>query len=376
MSNILIGSQGVIYYASLNILVLTLILVLAVRLLIHRKKRAYLTLTICMAIVLVEQIGLLGAGLLGVNESSGFIFFKNMFNAVSFVLANAGVYQLYAETNKKLLRVVYGLLVLAIIMTINPIIGGIFQLLLLILVYYMIYPLLNPSRKYLLGLSIYAAAVVAQLINSFVKEPVVLLVAMDNLLRVGFYAIIFLILFDRVIELMENIYQKSTRDALTGLYNRFYFYTTVSFMMNEKTPISIIFFDLDNFKHLNDTRGHGEGDKALKLVASILKEEGEEIGIVGRYGGEEMVMMIEDIEVDVVELAERIRYRIESETIVTVSVGHASFQEGLTADQIIKNADIAMYTAKKSGKNKVISFRSLDENQYEKGDSSSLSLLS
>lgn len=351
-------------------------LVLAVRLLIHRKKRAYLTLTICMAIVLVEQIFLLGAGLLGVNESSGFIFIKNMFNAVSFVLANTGVYQLYAETNKKLLRVVYGLLVLAIIMTINPIIGGIFQLLLVILVYYMIYPLLNPSRKYLLGLSIYSAAIVAQLINSFVMEPVVLLVAMDNLLRVGFYAMIFLILFDRVIELMENIYQKSTRDALTGLYNRFYFYTTVSFMMNEKTPISIIFFDLDNFKHLNDTRGHGEGDKALKLVASILKEEGEEIGIVGRYGGEEMVMMIEDIEVDVVELAERIRYRIESETIVTVSVGHASFQEGLTADQIIKNADIAMYTAKKSGKNKVISFRSLDENQYEKDDSSSLSLLS
>lgn len=86
-----------------------------------------------------------------------------------------------------------------------------------------------------------------------------------------------------------------------------------------------------------------------------------------------MVMMIEDFEVDVGELAERIRYRIESETIVTVSVGHASFQEGLTADQIIKNADIAMYTAKKSGKNKVISFKRLEENQNEEGDASSLS---
>ncbi|OME78679.1 hypothetical protein BK120_23355 [Paenibacillus sp. FSL A5-0031] len=376
MYNLLNGSQGVIYYASLNILVLTLMLILAVRLLIHRKKRAYLTLAICMAVVLLEQICLLGAGVLGSGESPGFSFIKNLFNAISFILATTGVYQLYAETNKKLVRGVYGLLALGIFMSINPIIGGIYQLLLAILAYYLIYPLLNRSRKYLLGLSFYAAAVVAHLISSIVLEPVVLLQAIDNLFRVGFYVMLFVILFDRVIELMENIYQKSTRDALTGLYNRFYFYTTVSFMMNEKAHISIIFLDLDNFKLLNDTRGHGEGDKALKLVATIIKEEGEGIGIVGRYGGEEMVMMVEDIEVDVAELAEKIRYRIESETIVTVSIGHASFEEGLTTDQIIKNADIAMYNAKKSGKNKVVSFQNTDENQNENVDFSSLSVMS
>ncbi|RCW40532.1 GGDEF domain-containing protein [Paenibacillus prosopidis] len=112
-------------------------------------------------------------------------------------------------------------------------------------------------------------------------------------------------------------------------------------MVNERTPISIVFFDLG--KKLNDTRGHEEGDKALKEVASILKEEIEDIGIAGRYGGEEMVMLIEDPEVSVAELTEKIRFRIEDETIVTASIGYASFEEGITTDQIIKNADNATY---------------------------------
>ncbi|CAM4044220.1 GGDEF domain-containing protein [Paenibacillus alkaliterrae] len=365
MTNIFIGNQGDVYYASLNILVLTLMLLLAVQLLIHRKKRAYLTLGLCMAIMLVEQFVFLGAGLLGSGESPGFDFIRNLFNAASFILANMGVYQLYAETSKKLTRSVYWLLGLAVLLSLIPIVGSIYQLLLGGLAFYVVYPLLNPSRKYLFGLSFYTVATIAHLINSVLVEPVVFLHAIDNLFRVGFYAVLFVILFDRVIELMENIYRKSTRDALTGLYNRFYFYTTVSFMVSEKTPISIIFFDLDNFKKLNDTRGHEEGDKALKSVASILKEEGEEIGIAGRYGGEEMVMMIEDPDVDVAEVAEKVRYRIESETIVTASIGYASYEEGLTTDQIIKNSDNAMYNAKKTGKNKVVSYENIREGQHE-----------
>lgn len=365
MSNIFIGSQGEVYYSSLNIIVMTLMLLLAVRLLIHRKKRAYLTLTVCMAIMLAEQVVLLSAGMLKGNEGAAFDFIRNYFNAASFILANMGVYQLYAETSKRLKRSVYVLLGIAGLLSFIPFAINIYALLLAGLAYYAVNPLMVKNKKYLTGLIFYTTAAVVHIINGITEEPIVYLHAIDNLFRIGFYAILFVILFDRVIELMEGIYRKSTRDALTGLYNRFYFYTTVSFMVNERTPISIVFFDLDNFKKLNDTRGHEEGDKALKEVASILKEEIEDVGIAGRYGGEEMVMMIEDPDVSVAELTEKIRFRIEDETIVTASIGYASFEEGITTDQIIKNADNAMYVAKKSGKNKVVSYDAIRDEHHD-----------
>jgi two-component system cell cycle response regulator len=92
----------------------------------------------------------------------------------------------------------------------------------------------------------------------------------------------------------------------------------------------------------------------LKQVAQIVKEEIEETGICGRYGGEEIVILITDLDVDSGELAERIRVRVEAESIVTVSMGFSRWKKGLTADELIKQADEAMYKAKTSGKNKVV----------------------
>ena len=131
---------------------------------------------------------------------------------------------------------------------------------------------------------------------------------------------------------MESSYNKSTRDALTGLYNRVYFHTTVSFLVNDNKPISVIFFDLDNFKEMNDTRDHEEGD-------------------------------VDDPDVDVGDFAERIRARIEEEIIVTASLGYATLEEGDSTDLVIKRADKAMYVAKKTGKNRVLGFANLTEEQ-------------
>ncbi len=152
-------------------------------------------------------------------------------------------------------------------------------------------------------------------------------------------------------------------DALKGLFNRFYLYTTVTLLINENKVISVIFFDLDNFKKLNDTRGHEEGDKALKAVASILKEEAEEVGIAGRYSGEEMVILVDDPDVDIDTFAERIRERIEDETIVTASMGYSTIVDGDSTDSLIKKADKAMYVSKMSGKNRVHGFANLTEEQ-------------
>jgi diguanylate cyclase (GGDEF)-like protein len=153
---------------------------------------------------------------------------------------------------------------------------------------------------------------------------------------------------------MQAIYNSSIRDGLTQLYNRKYFYNRVGQHIAARIAISVIFSDIDNFKKLNDTKGHHMGDQVLKQVAGILKEEADQIGICGRYGGEEMVVLVTDTETDPAELAERIRARIEAETIVTVSMGFSRYRKNVTADELIKQADEAMYKAKTSGKNKVV----------------------
>lgn len=147
---------------------------------------------------------------------------------------------------------------------------------------------------------------------------------------VFFYIVLFLFIVERVIEIMQAIYNSSITDGLTKLYNRKYFYKRVSQYVLQKIPVSVLFSDIDNFKKLNDTKGHAMGDQVLKQVAQIIREEAEEIGVCGRYGGEEMVVLVTDVEVDAGELAERIRARVESETIVTVSMGLAAYHKGVS----------------------------------------------
>lgn len=233
------GAQGEIYYSSLSIIVMTIMFMLAIRLLISRQKRAYLTLTICMGIMLVGQFILLGAGLFN-NEVGTNI--HSLLNMVTFILANMSVYQLFGETNKRVMNTVYVLLVGSLLLSFVPLAANLYSMVLVGLAFFILKPVMERGRKYQVGLTMYGIAVVSHIINSDILEKqVIVLHILDNLLRIGFFIVLFLILFDRVMELMENSYNKSTRDALTGLYNRFYFYTSVSFILNEKQPISIVF---------------------------------------------------------------------------------------------------------------------------------------
>jgi two-component system cell cycle response regulator len=317
-----------------------------------------------MGIMLIGHLILLITGLFGVSDGIWLTNTHNILNSGSFILANFGVYQLFSETTKRISRTVYVLLLGVGLLSIFPIGLNIYEFFLIASAFLIVKPLMDEGRKYVTGISFYSVSAAAHLLQAIFGFSITLHI-IDNLCRIVFFGILFIILFDKVMSLMEASYHKSTRDALTGLYNRFYFYTTVSFLINDHKPISVIFFDLDNFKKLNDTLGHDEGDKALKAVASILREEAEEIGISGRYGGEEMVMLIEDSKINMSELTEKIRGRIEDETIVTASIGYASYEKGNSSDDLIKKADKAMYAAKKSGKNRSISFADLTEEQRE-----------
>jgi diguanylate cyclase (GGDEF)-like protein len=129
-------------------------------------------------------------------------------------------------------------------------------------------------------------------------------------------------------------------------------------------PFCLLMIDIDHFKAVNDGHGHAAGDAVLARVGQILKESIYETDVVGRYGGEEFIVLLPHAQVDgVIRKAESIRQRFERETInsgferlrITVSIGLSHFPaHGRTAQALIGQADQALYQAKESGRNRVI----------------------
>lgn len=165
----------------------------------------------------------------------------------------------------------------------------------------------------------------------------------------------------------------SMLDELTGLYNRRYFYLQIEAALARskryQQPLCLLILDLDYFKTINDTYGHGFGDTVLKDVASSLKEEIRESDILARFGGEEFVITFTDIdEKKGKQFAERIRNKIASlvwnvndnEVKITTSIGvHCLVNEALKEDSfdidaLLNYADKALYAAKAGGRNKVV----------------------
>ncbi|MFW5894294.1 MAG: sensor domain-containing diguanylate cyclase [Bacillota bacterium] len=152
-------------------------------------------------------------------------------------------------------------------------------------------------------------------------------------------------------------------DALTGIKNHRGLMEGLEAFIKEHSkndaPLSLILYDIDNFKRVNDTLGHPEGDEVLKRIASILEANSRDGDIVGRYGGEEFMLVLKKTTYDTaVEIAERIRRRVE-ETFenqpapVTMSGGVVSYEED-TINSLVKRADDNLYEAKERGKNRIV----------------------
>jgi diguanylate cyclase (GGDEF)-like protein len=174
------------------------------------------------------------------------------------------------------------------------------------------------------------------------------------------------------IRLFEETKRLSITDGLTGLFNTRYLYNQLD---NEIARInryggscSILLFDIDNFKALNDTYGHQAGDDVLHVVALILRKVSRETDIVVRYGGEEFIIILPNTyEEDARYLADRIRREVEQTiflqergggTSITVSGGIASYPLNASDVRSLLNAaDKALYAAKASGKNMVLCFK-------------------
>lgn len=164
----------------------------------------------------------------------------------------------------------------------------------------------------------------------------------------------------------------ATTDGLTGASNRRYFSEKLDDEIERAHrygyPLTLILLDIDRFKSVNDTRGHGDGDEALKVVASIGIESGRGSDVFARLGGEEFVLLLPHTDLDAgCSIAERLRIRIEEQPIfgesgqffVTSSFGVAGLRRNETGDTLVARADTCLYLAKNSGRNRVANQREL-----------------
>jgi diguanylate cyclase (GGDEF)-like protein len=161
--------------------------------------------------------------------------------------------------------------------------------------------------------------------------------------------------------LEEEVRRLSITDDLTGLYNHRHFFKTLEAelvrLKRQKTSLSLLMFDLDNFKKYNDLYGHLEGDKVLKTVGEIVKHSiRHNVDSGYRYGGDEFTVLLIGAPVDrAMTIAERIRSSIEQTKShrITVSIGLSEYRDRFDLEGFVKSADEVMYSAKNSGGNRV-----------------------
>ncbi|MFN4226831.1 MAG: diguanylate cyclase [Candidatus Ratteibacteria bacterium] len=171
-------------------------------------------------------------------------------------------------------------------------------------------------------------------------------------------------------ELFDKIKTLSITDSLTQLYNRRHFEKLFLEILTKSQvnykPVSVAICDIDFFKFYNDNNGHPAGDYVLKTVAEILKKGVKGSDIICRYGGEEFILVFPDTSKEnAIKICDKLRIAVKEFKFpneenqpngdLTISFGIASFPEdGLTPSELIKKADIALYEAKKTGKDKVV----------------------
>ncbi|MCF8002507.1 MAG: GGDEF domain-containing protein [Halanaerobiales bacterium] len=167
---------------------------------------------------------------------------------------------------------------------------------------------------------------------------------------------------------LEQKVQKITRvseiDQLTKIYNRVKFKKElekeIKRVKRYDNDLSIIMFDIDHFKKVNDNYGHDLGDKVLRQITNVVTKTIRETDIFARWGGEEFIVLTPDTNLDsATELAERTRINIEKAKInkvgqITCSFGVTKFKKGDSFNSFTKRVDNALYQAKETGRNKVV----------------------
>lgn len=174
---------------------------------------------------------------------------------------------------------------------------------------------------------------------------------------------------DNLREELEESVDLSTKDGLTGVFNRRYFDIHIEQMIErakqKNMPFCLMILDMDHFKKVNDKHGHQSGDEVLKTLTTYLKKAFRVTDLIARYGGEEFTILLRDIGLEEgKQIAERTRANIEELSFKipvqeeplqkTASIGVAQYNMSETSAQLIERVDKALYEAKESGRNKVV----------------------
>jgi len=367
-----------------SIVVLGLTLFMSFRLYNSNRRTAYRLLLVSHTLFILHHV--LEMALAGTDRAAAEAAesYLTPLRTIGFVVVNFAVFSLYQPLRRRTRAWFYGLLTAAVLsgvpalagddsplggilpeLGIGPLpdaryVSGIFSMLLCPLFALMIVPLIRQPRKHVAGLAVFFLIQLAALLEPALNlEGGTRAVAETAvaLLPPVYYILLFVLLFERVVDLMMSAYRSSILDGPTGLYNRLFFTSRLERMLKRKLTPGVIFCDIDDFKKINDTLGHDTADRMLKRTADILAEEASGSGgMAGRYGGEELVAFVFG---DPIAVAEQVRTRVERETGVTVSVGVCRAHPGLSAEQLLRRADRAMYHSKTGGKNRVTDYDSL-----------------
>ncbi|MCK6595749.1 MAG: GGDEF domain-containing protein [Bacteriovoracaceae bacterium] len=193
-----------------------------------------------------------------------------------------------------------------------------------------------------------------------------------DIIKIGAIALKYLPKGDTERLTYDKLNMEANTDKHTGCFNKGYFNNKINLEVNKSKvtgePLSLIVFDLDHFKKLNDSFGHDAGDFVLKEMAALIRNNGiRENDIFARYGGEEFVILLPKTNIkQSFEIAERLRKLIETKEFiydgkrlpVTASIGVADYRQGvLTGTDLFKRADEAVYKSKQGGRNLVNFYR-------------------
>lgn len=196
--------------------------------------------------------------------------------------------------------------------------------------------------------------------------------AKGDIIKIGSIALKYLPKGDPERLTYDKLNLEANTDKHTGCFNKGYFNNRITLEVNKckvtGEPLSLIIFDLDHFKKLNDNYGHDAGDFVLKEMAAIIRSNGiREQDVFARYGGEEFVILLPKTNLkQSFEIAERLRKLIESKEFmydgkrlpVTASIGVADYRQGVvTGTDLFKRADEAVYKSKEGGRNQVNFYR-------------------
>jgi diguanylate cyclase (GGDEF)-like protein len=192
--------------------------------------------------------------------------------------------------------------------------------------------------------------------------------AMDTLLQFYFSTATYVLALYFLQHLKEAFIQKeilgkmANTDYLTGLPNRRRLETIIEDNSKSKTVFSVVLFDIDLFKEINDRYGHDTGDLVLRELTDLLNKNTRETDVLGRWGGEEFLIIANKQDKrQTVQLSERLRRIIEDHSFlkvgsVTASFGIAEYSPGVSREELVKRADIALYHSKEQGRNTVKSY--------------------